>query len=63
MRLLPEETRRFEELPLIGTETGQRTMVVSGERVPLYGEGGPRHVTIRVEEDTFFTKVFGTAAL
>lgn len=63
MRLLPEETRRFEELPLIGTETGRRTMVVSGERVPLYGEGGPCHVTIRVEEDTFFTKVIGTAAL
>jgi hypothetical protein len=63
MRLLLEEARRFEELPLIGTETGRRTMVVSGERVPLYGVGGPRHVTIRVEEDTIFTEVIGTAAL
>jgi hypothetical protein len=63
MRLLLEEARRFEELPLIGTEKGRRTMVVSGERVPLYGEGEPRHVTIRVEEDTFFTEVIGTAAL
>ena len=63
MRLLPEEARRFEELPLIGTERGQRTVVVSGERVPLYGEGGPRHVIIRVEEDTFFTEVLRTAAL
>jgi hypothetical protein len=63
MRLLLEEARRFEELPLIGTEKGRRTVVVSGERVPLYGEGGPHHVTIRVEEDTFFTEVIGTAAL
>lgn len=63
MRLLPEEARRFEELPLIGTERGQRTVVVSGERVPLYGEGGPRHVIIRVEEDTFFTEAIRTAGL
>ncbi|MCA1740240.1 MAG: hypothetical protein LC740_15865, partial [Actinobacteria bacterium] len=52
-RLVPDEPRRFEELPLIGTEKGQRTLVVSGERIPLYEEGRPRHVTIRVEEDTF----------
>jgi hypothetical protein len=63
MRLLPEEARRFEELPLIGTERGQRTVVVSGEQVPLYGDDGPRHVIIRVEEDTFFTEVLRTAAL
>lgn len=54
MRLLPDEPQRFEELPLIGTEKGRRTLVVSGERFPLYEERGPRHVTIRVEEETPF---------
>ena len=57
MRLLPDEPQRFEELPLIGTEKGRRTLVVSGERRPLYEEGGSRHVTIGVEEDTLYTEL------
>ena len=57
MRIVPHEPRRFEELPLIGTEKGQRTLVVSGERFPLYAEDGPRHVSVQVEEPLlpFFT--------
>ena len=51
-RLTPDEPRRFDKLPLIGTEKGERTLVVSGERFPLYEEGLPRHVTIRVQEGT-----------
>ena len=54
--LAPEEHQRFDELPLIGTEKGERTLVVSGERLPLYEEDGPRHITIRVEEDTPVTE-------
>ncbi len=52
--LTPDEPRRLEELPLIGTEKGRRTLIVSGERLPLYEAGGPRHVTIRVERDDFY---------
>lgn len=59
MRLLPDELQSFEELPLIGTEKGRRTLVVFGDRLPLYEEGGPRHVTIRVEEDGLFTELRG----
>ncbi len=55
--LAPEEHQRFDKLPLIGTEKGERTLVVSGERFPLYEEDCPRHVTIRVEEDTPLTEV------
>jgi hypothetical protein len=54
--LAPEEQQRFDMLPLIGTEKGERTLVVSGERFPLYEEDGPRHVTIRVEDDTPVTE-------
>ncbi len=54
--LAPEEHQRFDELPLIGTEKGERTLVVSGERFPLYEESAPRHVTLRVEEDTPVTE-------
>ncbi len=57
LRLTPREPQRFDALPLIGTEKGRRTLVVSGERVPLYAEGGPRHVTVRVEEDTILSKL------
>ena len=57
MRLVPEETQRFEELPLIGTETGRRTLVLPDRRVPLFAESGaPMHLTLRVEEDTFLTE-------
>ena len=54
--LAPDNPQRFDELPLIGTEKGERTLVVSGERFPLYEESAPRHVTIRVEEDTPVTE-------
>jgi hypothetical protein len=59
-RLVPKETRRFEELPLVGTEIGQRTLVVSDRRVPLFVESGaPVHLTLWVEKDTLFTEVLG----
>ena len=54
--LAPYSPQRFDELPLIGTEKGQRTIIVSGERFPLYEESAPRHVTIRVEEDAPLTE-------
>lgn len=57
MRLLPDEPQRFEELPLIGTEKGRRTLVVSGEHIPLYEEGDARHVIVRIEEDDFYTEL------
>lgn len=50
MRLVPEERQRFEELPLIGTARGRKTLVVSGERTSLFKEDGPpAHLTLRVE--------------
>lgn len=54
--LAPNSPQRFDSLPLIGTEKGERTLVVSGERFPLYEENGPRHITIRVEADTPLTE-------
>lgn len=48
--LAPDSPQRFDALPLIGTEKGERTLVVSGERFPLYEESAPRHVTLRVED-------------
>lgn len=54
--LAPEEHQSFDALPLIGTEKGRRTLVVSDEQFPLYEESAPRHVTIRVEEDTPVTE-------
>lgn len=57
LRLVPDEPQRYETLPLIGTEKGERTLVVANKRTPLYEEGGPQHVTIRTEEDTLFTEV------
>ena len=56
-RLAPDESRRFETLPLIGTKKGRRTLVVSDERFPLYDEGAPHHVTVRVEENTLETEM------
>jgi hypothetical protein len=56
--LAPDNSQRFDELPLIGTEKGERTLVVSGERFPLYEEDGPRHITIRVEADTPLTEAW-----
>jgi hypothetical protein len=57
LRLVPDELQRFETLPLIGTEKGQRTLVVANERFPLYEESRPQHVTIRLEKNTFFTEL------
>jgi hypothetical protein len=57
LRLLPEEPQWFETLPLIATEKGRRTLVVSGEKIPLYEEGGMRRVTIQVEEDALSTEL------
>ncbi len=59
LRLLPGGPQSFETLPLIATEKGRRTLVVSGERIPLYEEGGLRHVTIQVEEDVLSTELRG----
>ena len=54
-----DEPSRFEELPLIGTEKGERTLGVSDERLPLFWGGGPRHVNIRVERDAFYSGLRG----
>jgi len=57
LRFVPDGPQRFETLPLIATEKGRRTLVVSGERISLYEEGGVRHVTIEVEEDALSTEL------
>lgn len=50
MRLVPEKAQRFEELSLIGTSKGRKTLVVSGERTPLFTEDGiASHLVLRVE--------------
>ena len=59
LRLVPEKLQRFETLPLVATEKGRRTLVVSGESIPLYEEGGLRRVTIQVEEDVLSTELRG----
>ena len=51
-----DREQSFEELPLIGTAKGRKTLVVSGERSPLFGEGGTVHLTLRVEKDTPLTE-------
>lgn len=40
---------RYRELPLIATSTGRRTLLASGRRAALFGDGGPRHLTISVD--------------
>ena len=61
MRLVPRETHHFEELPLVGTATGGKTLVLPDRRVPLFVEGGkPIHLTLRVEEDTLVTEVLSS---
>ena len=50
IRLVPEEPQRFEELPLIGTSRGRKTLVVSGERTALFRrDGAAAHLVLRVE--------------
>jgi hypothetical protein len=59
MRLVPKVPQRFEELPLVGTKTGRRTLVLPERRVPLFAESGaPMHLTLLVEEDTFLTEAW-----
>jgi Domain of unknown function (DUF1850) len=48
LRLVPDERPSYDSLPLIATATGRRTLVVEGERHPLYGRDA-RHLTIEVE--------------
>jgi hypothetical protein len=45
--LVPARPARFTTLALAATERGRRTLVVGGERFPLYGHGV--HLTIGVE--------------
>ncbi|MGH2749593.1 MAG: hypothetical protein ACRDK3_01765 [Actinomycetota bacterium] len=45
-RLVLDEPQRFSRLSLIGTPTGRRTLLVDDERVPLYGQHGPAHLSI-----------------
>lgn len=54
-----DREQHFEELPLIATAKGEKTLVVSGERVPLFEGDDPVHLTLRVEEDTLFSEVCG----
>jgi len=59
VRLVPEERQHFEELPLVGTTRGQRTLVLHDRRVPLFAESGtPVHLTLLVEEDTLLTEAW-----
>ena len=53
-----DREQSFEELPLIATPKGRKTLVVSGERFPLFGEGGPAHLTLRVEKDSPLTEAW-----
>jgi Domain of unknown function (DUF1850) len=50
LRLVPTERHRYERLPLIATATGRRTLLVGGERIPLYRREAS-HVTITVEDE------------
>jgi hypothetical protein len=40
---------RFESMALAATAVGRRTLVAGAQRVPLYGIGRTRHLTIAVE--------------
>ena len=53
-----DREQHFEELPLIATAKGRKTLVVSGEHSPLFEEGGSIHLTLRVEKDTPFTEAW-----
>ena len=56
-----DRVQRFEELPLVGTAKGRKTLVVSGESFPLFGEdGAAAHLTLRVERDTPLTEAWAT---
>jgi hypothetical protein len=49
LRLVPHERRRYERLPLVASATGRRSLLVGGQRIPLYGRS-VRHLTLVVEE-------------
>jgi Domain of unknown function (DUF1850) len=49
LRLAPAEQRTYEQLALIATDVGRRTLVVGDRRLPLYAHEA-RHLTISVEE-------------
>lgn len=53
-----DEAQRFEELPMIGTAKGRKTLVVSDERLPLFEDDGPVHLALRVEEDAPLTEAW-----
>lgn len=53
IHLDPQSERFYESLPLIATQKGRRTLVVSENEMPLYNEDGSQHLTIRVEKDPF----------
>jgi hypothetical protein len=40
---------RFDSMALAATAVGRRTLVAGSTRIPLYGSGGARHLTIAVE--------------
>lgn len=49
-RLELREPQHFQQLPLIATRLGQRTLVVASEPIPLAGgDGDPAHLTIIVQ--------------
>jgi hypothetical protein len=51
LRLELREPQHFQQLPLIATRLGQRTLVVGSEPVPLAsGTGHPTHLTIIVRQ-------------
>jgi hypothetical protein len=50
LRLVPDERRSYERIPLIATATGRRTLLVGDERIPLYAREA-RHLTIDVEDE------------
>jgi Domain of unknown function (DUF1850) len=50
LQLVPSERRRYERIPLIATATGRRTLLVGGNRIPLYTRDA-RHLTITAESE------------
>jgi hypothetical protein len=48
LHLVPTDRRRYDRIPLIATATGRRTLLVGGERIPLYARG-TRHLSITAE--------------
>ena len=56
--LVPHASPDLHVLPLIATEKGQRTLVVSGRRTPLWsGEGDSRHLRLRLAEQSTLSRL------